>query len=66
MRKVFSLQKHVMRIVANSKYDAHTDPLFKDLEMLEAKDIFYVLYFYLWYKFLNNEFPHFFEFYFYI
>ena len=47
--------------MTNSKYRAHTDPLFKDLEMLKVKDIFDVQCLKLWYKFVNNELPHFFK-----
>ena len=29
-----------MRIIANSKYNAHTEPLFKSLELLNIKKLF--------------------------
>jgi hypothetical protein len=30
------LQKKVVRIIADSKYNAHTDPIFKSLKILKA------------------------------
>ena len=59
--RILRLQKRALRIMMNSKYNAHTDPLFKDLLMLKVKDIFDVQCLKLWYKSVNNEFPHFFK-----
>ena len=42
-----------------SKYNAHTDPILKNLEMLKVKDIFDVQCLKLWYKFVNNELRYF-------
>ena len=38
--RIFKLQKRALRIMTNSKYNAHTEPLFKELEMLKVGDIF--------------------------
>ena len=38
--RIFKLQKRALRIMTNSKYNAHTEPLFKELEMLKVKNIF--------------------------
>ena len=35
--RIFKLQKRVLRIMTNSKYNAHTDPIFKGLEILKVK-----------------------------
>ena len=43
--------------MTNSKYNAHTDPLFKSLKLLKIKDIFDVLCMIFWYKFVNNNVP---------
>ena len=32
-------KKSAIRIMANSKYNAHTEPLFKSLKFLKIKDI---------------------------
>ena len=38
--RIFKLQKRALRIMTNSKYNAYTEPLFKELEMLKVSDIF--------------------------
>jgi hypothetical protein len=35
------LQKKSIRIISNSKYNAHTEPIFKKLEILTVKDMLY-------------------------
>ncbi len=37
--KVAKLQKKVIRIISLSKYNAHTEPLFKTLKLLKINDI---------------------------
>ena len=34
------LQKRAVPIITNSSYNAHTDPLFKKVDLLKVKDIF--------------------------
>ena len=36
---MFMLQKRAIRIVANSKYNAHTEPLFKLFRILKLSDV---------------------------
>ena len=43
--------------MTNSKYAAHTAPLFKSLKLLKVKDIFDVQYMEFWYKLVNNNLP---------
>ena len=43
--------------MTNSKYNAHTDPLFNSLKLLKIKDIFDVQCMKFWYKFVNNNVP---------
>ncbi len=38
--KLFKLQKNIVRFLSLSKYNAHTDPLFKILKLLKVNDIF--------------------------
>ena len=40
MEKVFLLQKRAIRIITNSDFLAHTDPLFSELGILKVNDIF--------------------------
>ena len=44
----------------SSKYNAHTEPLFKELEMLKVSDIFDVQCMKFWYKFVNKSLPEYF------
>ena len=58
--RIFKLQKRALRIMTNSKYNAHTEPLFKELEMLKVKNIFDVQCMKFWYKFVNKSLPEYF------
>ena len=40
MGRIEFLQKRAVRVITNSKYNAHTEPLFKQLNLLKVKDIF--------------------------
>ena len=57
---LFKLQKKSVRIIANEKYNAHTEPLFKSLDLLKLNDIFksHILKFY--FNFCHNLLPEFF------
>ena len=41
-QSLFKIQKKAVRIITNSKYNAHTDPIFKKLNLLKIEDIFHV------------------------
>ena len=58
--KIFKLQKRALRIMTNSKYNTHTEPLFKELEMLKVKNIFDVQCMKFCYKFVNKSLPEYF------
>ena len=60
--RLAKLQKRAVRIITNSKYNAHTEPLFKDLHLLKITDIFDVQCMEFWYKFSNNTLPNYFRF----
>ena len=55
--RIFKLQKRTLRIMTNSKYNAHNEPLLKELEMLKVSDIFNVQCMTFWYKFVNKSLP---------
>ena len=54
--RLAKLQKRTVRIITNSKYNAHTKPLFKDLHLLKITDIFDVQCMRFWY---NSQIIHF-------
>ena len=47
--------------MTNSRYNAHTEPLFKQLYLLKVKDIFDVQCMKFWYKFVNKKLPNYFR-----
>ena len=51
------LQKRSRRIITRSKYNAHTDPLFKSLNLLKLKDLFELSVFKIYFKFKHNLLP---------
>ena len=59
--RIIKLQKRAMRIMTLSKYNAHTEPLFKELKLLKVKDIFDVQCMKFWHKFTNGLLPKFFR-----
>ena len=61
VNRVTKLQKRAVRIITCSKYNAHTDPLFKSLNLLKLKDIFVISALRLYYKCENKLLPRFFS-----
>ena len=55
--RISKLQKRSLRIRAKSKYNAHTEPLFKQLHLLKVNDILDVQCLKFWYKFVNKKLP---------
>ena len=47
--------------MANSKYNAHTEPFFKQFNLLNVKDIFEVQCLKFWYRFVNKKLPNYFR-----
>ena len=58
MNRIFKLQKKVVRTFTNSKFNAHTEPLFKEYNLLKIMDLFRiaVLKFYFNYKHMTLPF----------
>ena len=52
--RLFLLQKLIMRVITNSNYIAHIDPIFKTLNLLKLADL-YRLQLYKLYNVLQNE-----------
>ena len=57
MKRITKLQKRALRVICLSKYNAHTDPLFKQLNILKAADLFHLSHLKLHHKFVNNKLP---------
>ena len=59
--RLFKLQKRAMRIITCSKYNAHTDPIFKKLNLLKLSDLYNVSVLKFYHKFKNDKLPHYFK-----
>ena len=55
--RIFKLQKKVLRVISLNKYNAHTGPIFKNLNILKLKDIFVLNQLTLYHKLVNNKVP---------
>ena len=49
------LQKRAVRIITKSSYNAHTDPLFKKINLLKVRDIFQLNVLKRYYKFIKEN-----------
>ena len=60
LEKIIKLQKRAIMVVSNSKYNSHTEPLFKKLKLLKLTDIFNCQQIKFYHKYLNNKLPEYF------
>ena len=58
-----TLQKKVIRIITNSKYISHTEPLMKELKLLKVEDMFSLNILKFLHKLAHNNLPTYFEIY---
>jgi hypothetical protein len=61
VNSIFKLQKKAIRILTNSKYNAHTEPLFKHLEILTVPDLISFFQYQFVHRYVNNKVPRAFE-----
>lgn len=54
---IYKLQKKAIRIITKSKYNAHSSPLFKKLDILTAPDLRKQNELCFYYKFIHNRLP---------
>ena len=55
--RIEKLQKRAVRIITCSKYNAHTEPLFKTLNLLKVSDMFTLNLLKIYYKYKNQSLP---------
>ena len=55
--RIFKIQKKSLRIITNSMYNAHTDPLFKILGLLKVHDIYRINLLKLFYQHYHTRLP---------
>jgi len=56
-KKLEKLQKRAVRVVMNSSYNAHTEPLFKELNLLKLPDLCALHDLKFCYKYVNSSLP---------
>lgn len=54
------LQKKAIRIIANAKYNSHTEPIMKKLEILKLEDLFKLNMLKWYFRFENKQLPNYF------
>jgi len=59
-KQVATLQKKAIRVVTNSKYNAHTEPLFKKMRILKFQDIIYQKLYKFFHRYLTKLLPDYF------
>ena len=61
VKHIGTLQKKVIRIITNSKYISHTEPLMKELQLLKVEDMFSLNILKFLHKLAHNNLPTYFE-----
>ena len=56
--RITKLQKRIVRILSLSKYNSHTEPIFKTLKLLNVNDIIKLQELKFYYKYENKLLPH--------
>ena len=56
-KKLFKTQKRIVRTITCSKYNAHTDPIFKALNILKISDMHDLTKFKIYYKYVHKLLP---------
>ena len=55
--RIIKLQKRAIRVITRSKFNAHTDPFFKTLNLLKYNDILEINALRIYFKFVNGTLP---------
>ncbi len=56
-QRITKLQKRIVRVLSLSMYNAHTEPIFKTLKLLNVNDILKLQELKFYYKYENNVLP---------
>ena len=60
-KRINKLQKQAIRSISNSKYNSHSAPLLKELELLKAVDLFKLSCMTVFYRYKNGTVPEYFK-----
>ena len=59
--RIFKVQKKSLSAISSARYDAHTDPLFRNCNLLKIEDIHKVQQFKFFYKLTHKDLPEYFN-----
>ena len=59
--RIFNIQKKAVRFITLAKFNAHSEPIFKSLNLLKVQDIFEICQMKFYHNYLNKKLPHFFN-----
>ena len=59
--RIHQPHKRAIRNINNANYRAHTEPIFKSLNLLKMNDIYYLSILKFYSKLINNNLPHYFD-----
>ena len=57
LSRLSKLQKRATRVITCSRFNAHTEPLFKSLKLLKLEDLLYLIVLKLYYKLCHGDLP---------
>ena len=59
--RIIKIQKKIIRIITCAKYNAHTEPLFKAMDILKVEDLFNLNAIKFYYNHFHKKLPHYFK-----
>ena len=59
--RLFKLQKQAVRVISKSKFNAHTDPLFQNLQIFKIEDLHKLNVLKFYYKLIHKNIPQYFH-----
>ena len=59
--RLFKIQKKTIRIITNSKYNAHTEPIFKALTILKLEDLYKLCVYKFYFNYCHVQLPDYFQ-----
>ena len=59
--RLFKLQKRAVRVISKSKFNAHKDPLFQNLQILKIEDLHQLNVLKFYYKLIHKNIPQYFH-----
>ena len=59
--RILKLQKKAIRSIVSAKYNSHTEPIFKSLNLLKVNDLFSISQLKFYHKLINKNLPKYFS-----